>query len=156
MFWYGSLLLSLWCVIIAFHLGILFSAYDASSDRAARLLDMIKHRNKLQPRKKSLQVLQMPIALFSWGIISYIIGLAILVLRPLWTSGWVRESWVRQNSFSCQGLMLIGGIDCHRWVGVRDPECRGLYLDCVDDIRTSFTRSSSAKQHTVSMIVSII
>ena len=115
---------------------------------------MIKHRNKLQPRKKSLQVLQMPIALFSWGIVSYIIELAILVLRPLWTSGWVRESWVRQNSFSCQGLMLIGGIDCHWWVGVRNSKCRGLYLDCINDIRTTSTRSSSAKQHVVSMIFS--
>lgn len=92
MFWYGALLMSLWCVIIAFHLGIDFSAYDVSADRGARLLELIKHRYKDQPRKKSLHVLQMLLALFSWGIISYIIGLAILALRPLWTTGWMRSS----------------------------------------------------------------
>ncbi|KAL8738473.1 MAG: hypothetical protein Q9181_000729 [Wetmoreana brouardii] len=89
--WYGALFMNVWCVIIAFHLSILFSAYDTNTDRAARLLDMLSKMPPLpssssppsqttqpsaQPRKYHMWVLQVPITLFSWGVISYIVGLA--------------------------------------------------------------------------------
>ncbi|KAL8824689.1 MAG: hypothetical protein Q9170_008076 [Blastenia crenularia] len=92
--WYGSLTLSLYCVIIAFHLGILFSAYDIRPERASLFLHMLKHANKNEPRWLSQWVLNMPIALFSWSVISYLIGLAVLVVEPLWNEGWVREGWI--------------------------------------------------------------
>ncbi|KAI4256444.1 MAG: hypothetical protein L6R42_006220 [Xanthoria sp. 1 TBL-2021] len=92
--WYGSLVMSLYCVIIAFHLGILFSAYDIRPDRADRILDMLKQREKEEPRWRSQWVLNMPIALFSWSVISYLVGLALLVVRPLWKVGWERDSWI--------------------------------------------------------------
>ncbi|KAI4094709.1 MAG: hypothetical protein LQ339_007432 [Xanthoria mediterranea] len=92
--WYGSLVMSLYCVIIAFHLGILFNAYDIRPDRAERILDMLKHREKEEPRWRSQWVLNMPIALFSWSVISYLVGLALLVVRPLWRVGWERDGWI--------------------------------------------------------------
>lgn len=92
--WYGSLVMSLYCVIIAFHLAILFNAYDIRPDRAERILDMLKHREKEEPRWRSQWVLNMPIALFSWSVISYLVGLALLVVRPLWQVGWERDGWV--------------------------------------------------------------
>ncbi|KAI9826304.1 MAG: hypothetical protein M1832_000221 [Thelocarpon impressellum] len=92
--WYGALLMSLWCVIIAFHVGILFSAFDIHADRAGALLHMLRRPGEAAPRDHHLWVLQVPITLFSWGVISYIVGLAVLVLRPLWTAAWGRESWV--------------------------------------------------------------
>ncbi|KAL8651759.1 MAG: hypothetical protein Q9226_004564, partial [Calogaya cf. arnoldii] len=91
--WYGSLVMSLYCVIIALHLGILFSAYDIRPDRAERILDMLQQRDKEEPRWRSQWVLNMPIALFSWSVISYLVGLALLVVRPLWKVGWERDSW---------------------------------------------------------------
>ncbi|KAL8862774.1 MAG: hypothetical protein Q9178_000716 [Gyalolechia marmorata] len=94
--WYGSLVMGLYSVIIAFHLSIMLSAYDvfAREERAERLSDMLKHAAKEEPRWRSQWVLQMPVALFSWSVISYLVGLALLVVRPLWTMGWVKESWV--------------------------------------------------------------
>ena len=92
--WYGSLFMSLWCVIIAFHLSMLFSAFDVRSDRAGALLNMLKRRGKDEPRKHHLWVLGTPIALFSWAVISYMIGLAVLILRPFWTAAWNQDSWV--------------------------------------------------------------
>ncbi|KAI4231530.1 MAG: hypothetical protein LQ349_005554 [Xanthoria aureola] len=92
--WYGSLVMSLYCVIIAFHLAILFNAYDIRPDRAERILDMLKHREKEEPRWRSQWVLNMPIALFSWSVISYLVGLALLVVRPLWQVGWERDGWI--------------------------------------------------------------
>ena len=96
--WYGSLFMSLWCVIIAFHLSMLFSAFDVKSDRAGALLDMLKRRGKDEPRKHHLWVLQTPIALFSWAVISYMIGLGVLILRPFWTAAWNRDCWVSSVS----------------------------------------------------------
>ena len=91
--------MSLWCVIIAFHLSILFSAYDVSADRADMLLGMLKRPSEDRPRDHHLWVLQVPITLFSWGVISYIIGLAVLVLRPLWIVAWNRDCWVSFRIF---------------------------------------------------------
>ncbi|MDI1486747.1 MAG: hypothetical protein OHK93_006008 [Ramalina farinacea] len=85
--WYGSLFLSIWCVIIAFHLSIMFSAFDVNADRAGRILDMLRQMDRNEPNRKCLWTLQVPISLFSWGAISYIIGLAVLILRPLWEGG---------------------------------------------------------------------
>ncbi|KAL8837079.1 MAG: hypothetical protein Q9176_005948 [Flavoplaca citrina] len=92
--WYGSLVMSLYCVIIAFHLGILFSAFDIRPDRAERILDMLKQRDKDEPRWRSQWVLNMPIALFSWSVISYLVGLALLVVEPLWKVGWEKDGWI--------------------------------------------------------------
>ena len=92
--WYGSLFLSLWCVIIAFHLSMLFSAFDVKPERAGALLNMLKRSGKDEPRKHHLWVLQTPIALFSWAVISYMIGLGVLVLRPFWTAAWNKDCWV--------------------------------------------------------------
>ena len=94
--WYGSLFLSIWCVIIAFHLSIMFSAFDVNADRAGRILDMLRQAERNEPNRKCLWTLQVPISLFSWGAISYIIGLAVLILRPLWEEGgWGVGDWVR-------------------------------------------------------------
>lgn len=102
--WYGSLVMSLYCVIIAFHLGILFSAYDIRPDRAERILDMLKQREKDEPRWRSQWVLNMPIALFSWSVISYLVGLALFVVRPLWKVGWERDGWVCCSFFGFESL----------------------------------------------------
>lgn len=105
--WYGSLVMSLYCVIIAFHLGILFSAFDIRPDRAERILDMLKQRDKDEPRWRSQWVLNMPIALFSWSVISYLVGLALLVVEPLWKVGWEKDGWVCFLSFVFSFLLLL-------------------------------------------------
>ncbi|KAL8781089.1 MAG: hypothetical protein Q9213_006171 [Squamulea squamosa] len=117
--WYGSLVMSLYCVIIAFHLGILFSAYDIRPDRAERLLDMLTHARKEEPRWRSQWLLQMPIALFSWSVISYLVGLALLVVRPLWKVGWERDGWGSSHNKKLETL------EHDPWITSRkDPEVR--------------------------------
>ena len=92
--WFGGLLMSLWCVIIAFHLSILFSAFDVGGDRTGALLNMLKHNGKNTPNGYHLWALQTPIDLFSWAVISYMVGLGVLVARPLWTAAWNTNCWV--------------------------------------------------------------
>ncbi|KAL8870609.1 MAG: hypothetical protein Q9174_003388 [Haloplaca sp. 1 TL-2023] len=99
-FWFGSLVMSLYCVIIAFHLGIVLGAYDISSNRDEGIIGLLKHRDKNEPRWRSQWILQMPIALFSWGVIFYLGGLALMVCEPLWKEGWGRGSWVCAIRFS--------------------------------------------------------
>jgi len=87
--WYGGLLLSLFCIIISFHLSIVFATFGARIDGAYRMLDMVrvvKVENKQTVEKPgfgALWILQVPIMLLSYSIISYIVGLIVLVLVPL-------------------------------------------------------------------------
>ena len=105
--------MSLYCVIIAFHLGILFSAFDIRPDRVERILDMLKQRDKDEPRWRSQWVLNMPIALFSWSVISFLVGLALLVVEPLGKVGWEKDGWVCFLSF----LFFLTRLSCSALFG---------------------------------------
>jgi hypothetical protein len=83
-------LLSLFCIIISFHLSIVFATFAARTDGAYRILDMVKvvkvekdNRTVEKPGFGALWILQVPIMLLSYSIISYIVGLIVLVLVPL-------------------------------------------------------------------------
>ena len=96
--WYGALFMSLWCVILAFHLNILLAAYDVNTDRIGALVNLVKpDEDANKPSPYNLWILQSPVALFSWAVISYMVGLGVLILRPLWTEAWSQDHWVSNS-----------------------------------------------------------
>ncbi|MCJ1250779.1 hypothetical protein MMC30_008007 [Trapelia coarctata] len=90
--WYGGLLLSLFCIIIAFHLSILIATYTARSDGAQKLLSVVKTKKGNKPSITGLYILQVPMMLLSYSIISYIMGLIIMVMEVLWRDAWSDNS----------------------------------------------------------------
>lgn len=91
--WYGALVLSLFSLIIALHLSILFATLEAY---LPDIKPSFTHSGLRQPRRPlMLYALQSHILLLSYGIISYVIGLSVMLLRPLWTLEWGDESRVR-------------------------------------------------------------
>jgi hypothetical protein len=82
--WVGSLTLSLFCVVIAFHLSILMSTAEIHEDGKVKLMHALRGNRQTSPGKSGVFVLQTPILLLSYSIISYLVGLAVLVIGPLW------------------------------------------------------------------------
>lgn len=91
-FWYGALVFSLFCVIIALHLGILFATLEAKLPEIRPLF--IKTGREQPARTLTLYALQSHMLLLSYGILSYLIGLSVMLLQPLWTAVWGDESRV--------------------------------------------------------------
>lgn len=92
-FWYGSLVLSLFSVIVAFHLTILLGTYELG--RGHQLIDALKQTVSDKPKFSAMFIFQAPVMLLSYAIISYVVGLSVAVLRPLWTVPWNDEHKVR-------------------------------------------------------------
>lgn len=92
-FWYGSLVLSLFSVIVAFHLTILLGTYELG--RGHQLVDALKQTVSDKPKFSAMFIFQAPVMLLSYAIISYVVGLSVAVLRPLWTVPWNDEHKVR-------------------------------------------------------------
>ncbi|KAK6502588.1 hypothetical protein TWF506_003168 [Arthrobotrys conoides] len=89
-FWYGALLLSLFSVVISFHLGIYLNSIPLRApDWSYR--SAIAGDTKIG-RYASLWVLQTPTQLLSYSIISYILGLSVMILRKLWEGPWSNDS----------------------------------------------------------------
>lgn len=82
--WYGSLTLSLFSVITAFHLIMLLSTYDTRKRGIMLLIDSIKREGTDKLYGSSLFILQIPTVLLSYSIISYIAGLFLMMVQPLW------------------------------------------------------------------------
>jgi hypothetical protein len=87
--WYGTLLLSLVSVMVAFYLSILLSNFGINTAGNTHLLTALQStQNKKKARWGSLFALQVPIMLLSYSLIAYVVGLTLLVMRPLWTDPW--------------------------------------------------------------------
>lgn len=87
--WYGTLLLSLVSVMLAFYLSLLLSNFAINSRGINFLLEALHMpKNKMRARWASLFALQIPIMLLSYALIAYILGLGLLIIRPLWNDPW--------------------------------------------------------------------
>ncbi len=76
-------------VVMAFYLTILLSNFAIKNDGNAILLKSLrKTKYQTESRWASLFALQMPIMLLSYALIMYIVGLSLMVIRPLWTEPW--------------------------------------------------------------------
>ncbi|KAF2851254.1 hypothetical protein T440DRAFT_71740 [Plenodomus tracheiphilus IPT5] len=110
--WYGSLVMSIFCVIIAFHLCLFVTTYETDEWGKENLLGMLRGHDPKEPRFLSLYVLQVPTMLFSYATISYAGGLSILVLYPLWSSDWSAKSkialvFAAYLVFSCLSFLVV-------------------------------------------------
>lgn len=108
--WYGSLVLALFAVILAFHLSLLIAYYDIHLDRDGAIYNLLKGKATLDKDSRGSQeednvehpgnravmfVLQIPILLFSYAVLAFLSGLALLAIQPLWAeSGWGNDSKV--------------------------------------------------------------
>ncbi|MCJ1449864.1 hypothetical protein MMC28_000192 [Mycoblastus sanguinarius] len=93
--WYGSLILSLFCVIIALHLNIFMATCETPADSSSVFLKLLKKESSAKPRWSSLFILQAPIMTLSYSIMSYLVGLLLLVIQPLWVEDWGNDGKVR-------------------------------------------------------------
>jgi hypothetical protein len=101
--WYGTLLLSLVCIMVAFYLTILMANFSIHPNGQEILLKTLRQKNdERKARWISLFTLQLPIMLFSYSLISYVLGLLLLVMRPLWNIAWGKDGMV-----SCQKLSFF-------------------------------------------------
>ncbi|KAK6330694.1 hypothetical protein TWF718_002894 [Orbilia javanica] len=111
-FWYGALLLSLFSVIISFHMGIYLSSIPlrarsaASRDEPEEAPDTASpsmtgsnwsYRSAMARKTKfgkyaSLWILQTPTQMLSYSIISYVLGLSVMVISRLWEGPWGDDS----------------------------------------------------------------
>ena len=86
----------MFCIVVAFQLNILIATYDSRKDGVEKLLRMVKHeKHVVRPSTRALFTLQVPMMLLSYSIMSYIVGLGVLVLRALWTEPWGSDVKVR-------------------------------------------------------------
>ncbi|KAK8081239.1 hypothetical protein PG996_000020 [Apiospora saccharicola] len=82
--WFGSLLLSLFSVITALHLSILMGTVEIPRDGIKGLVSRAANSTGETPNKMGVFLLQSPILLLSYSIMSYIAGLTIMVVGKLW------------------------------------------------------------------------
>ncbi|KAH0559487.1 hypothetical protein GP486_003995 [Trichoglossum hirsutum] len=93
--WYSTLLFSLVSVIMAFYLSILLTNLSINNDGDSILLKALcRSGRQKKSRWTSLFALQMPIMLLSYALMMYIVGLSLLVIRPLWHEPWGNNSIV--------------------------------------------------------------
>lgn len=87
--WYITLILSLMGVMFAFYLTILLSNFAINKQGDKLLLNSLGRRSDPQkPAWISLFALQVPMMILSYSLISYITGLSVMVLIPLWSDPW--------------------------------------------------------------------
>lgn len=84
--WYGSIIFSLVSVMVAFHHIILFANFGTDPQGPRKLLEAISKNGK--PDFIFLYVLQVPVMLLSFSLMSYFMGLSLLVIFPLWGEEW--------------------------------------------------------------------
>ncbi|KAF2807173.1 uncharacterized protein BDZ99DRAFT_522798 [Mytilinidion resinicola] len=89
--WDGSLIFSLFCVIIAFHLSIVINTADIRVGGKKELMESLRGDSQSSSSKFGLFIFQTPILLLSYSIMSYLIGLTLLVVSPLWNHPSVDE-----------------------------------------------------------------
>lgn len=95
--------------MLAFYMSILLSNFAINTLGNKLLLAALQSsRRKLKARWASLFALQVPIMLLSYSLISYVVGLAVLVMRPLWNGPWDTNGPVRVSIISNKLLMLYG------------------------------------------------
>lgn len=85
--WYGSIIFSLVSVIVAFHYIILFTNFNIDPEGPRKVLRAISS-DGVRPDFVFLYVLQVPEMLLSFSLISYFMGLSLLVTPPLWEEEW--------------------------------------------------------------------
>lgn len=144
--WYGSLTFSLFSVITAFHLSMLLSTYDTRKHGIMLLIDSIKRGDEKEIYGSSLFILQIPNMLLSYSIISYIVGLCLMIVQPLWRS--LREDNIgvsRQKGVVVVTLQTDENFTgCYRLPDLFEP-CRWHSLCSVHIYIPDVSSSSSAK-----------
>ncbi|KAE9368909.1 hypothetical protein N431DRAFT_428640 [Stipitochalara longipes BDJ] len=121
--WYSTLLFSLMSVIMAFYLTILLSNFAIKSDGNAILLKALRKTNyQKKSRWASLFALQMPIMLLSYALIMYIVGLSLMVIRPLWTEPWGNSSFIAILYCVFLGLAILGSAVACYFIYVQNEE----------------------------------
>ncbi|RDL35949.1 uncharacterized protein BP5553_06561 [Venustampulla echinocandica] len=119
--WYGTLVFSLMSVMVAFYLSILLSNFSINPSGPKLLLQTL-HRsgNKRKARWGSLFALQLPLMLLSYSLIAYVIGLAVMVVQPLWSEPWGDKSLIA-IFFLIFLTLSIGGFGA---------VCQFIYVQC--------------------------
>lgn len=95
-FWRGTLTWSIFAALIAFYLGIFIDTCETCTDGVPHLLQTIKHEQEHRVAWVYLFVLQSPIMLICYAIVSYVFGLVIHMVQPLWQTEWGDEYKVRR------------------------------------------------------------
>jgi hypothetical protein len=73
----------------------MLSNFAINNDGNKILLEVLhKTKNPRKSRWASLFALQMPIMLLSYALIMYVLGLSLMVIRPLWNDPWGNSSLV--------------------------------------------------------------
>ncbi|KAH8665218.1 hypothetical protein BGZ60DRAFT_411003 [Tricladium varicosporioides] len=81
--------------MVAFYLSILLSNFAINPAGPKILLKTLHKRgNMRKARWGSLFALQLPLMMLSYSLIAYVIGLAVMVVQPLWSHPWEDRSLV--------------------------------------------------------------
>jgi hypothetical protein len=110
--WDGSLIFSLFCVILAFHLSIVMSTADIRHNGKMELMESLRRDSESSPSIIGLFILQAPVLLLSYAIMSYLVGLALMVVSPLWNDPTPDEQKVEAPFQSLRRKDLHVLLDC--------------------------------------------
>lgn len=94
-FWHGTLICSIFAVLIAFYLGVFIDMCETCMEGVPNLLQAIRHERGHAVNWIYMFALQSPVMIICYGIVSYIIGLFIFIIAPLWKTEWGNEDKVR-------------------------------------------------------------
>jgi hypothetical protein len=92
-FWHGTLTFA---VLIAFYLGIFIDTYETCPEGVSNLLQVMRHEQEHAVNWVYMFLLQSPIMLICYAIVSYVVGLLIFMLQPLWQTEWGNGDKVRK------------------------------------------------------------
>jgi H+/Cl- antiporter ClcA len=141
--WYSTLLFCLVSVVLSFYLSILLSNFAINTNGSKLLLRVLhKTADPKKSRWESLFALQVPLMLLSYALIGYVLGLSLMVVRPLWKEPWGNSSLVRvliaedvakreELTLEFQiaivycvflGLALLGGVSVGHFIYVKNEE----------------------------------
>jgi len=71
---------------------------ETFTDGVSKLLLVIKHDNEQAVNWVYMFVLQSPIMLICYAIVSYVVGLLVFMLQPLWQTGWGNDDKVSEHN----------------------------------------------------------
>lgn len=90
--WYGSIILSLLSVNVAFQHSLMFTSFSIHPDGPRGVLEVIcRDGLEHEPDMAFIFSLQVPGMLLSLSLISYFMGLSLLIIFPLWEGEWGAE-----------------------------------------------------------------
>ena len=115
----------------AFYQSILLSNFVINTSGNKLLLAALhSSRDKMKARWASLFALQVPLMLLSYSLVAYILGLTLLVMRPLWIDPWGASSLVSDLGIS--DVFVRDSVRATDWLSI---DCDMLWLFCASICR---------------------